>query len=162
MTPSLKRWWANQCAHSATGLDIGRLVATLKSLQTESRELRAENRKLANAIRAIHDYEISIAVSKTHQERLKWSHTYSVTSAALGINQGRAEAKHANYADKTDVAEMAESGIEAVKTGKNPQQIYMKQYWEKRWQGTPENVTASYREAAAKYRKAKKLAQQTN
>lgn len=158
---NLKRWWANTCAKSATGVDIGRIISTLRACQIENRELRTENRQLANAVKAIHDYEISLATAKTHQERIKWSYTYSVTSAALGINQGRAEAKAARYIDKTDVAEMAESGIEAVRTGKNPQTLYMKNYWEKRWTGNPEHVAGSYREAATKQRKAKKLEKQS-
>lgn len=157
---NLKRWWANQCAQSATGLKLGTLIAAHKQAMEQNRELLAENRKLANAIRAIHEYELSIAANKTHEERLAWSHTYTVTCAALGISKGRAEAATAKYRDKTNVAEMAESGIQAVRTGKNPQHIHREQYWAKRWKNDPDRVAGSYREAATKYRKAKQQEKQ--
>lgn len=117
---NLKRWWADQCAQSATGMALGKLVAAHKQMQEQNKALLAENRKLANAIRAIHDYEIGIATNKTHAERLAWSHTYAVTCAALGINKGRAEAANAPRADKCRVAHMATAGISAMQTGRNP------------------------------------------
>ena len=151
---NIKRWWANQCAQSATGLHLGELVSQYHAAMQHNRELLAENRRLASAHRAIiathHDTHPSMA----HWERMT-HYDYSIATAALQVNAGRAEAATAPYAHKTKVAEVAESGRAAAKTGASAQTFYLNQYWRKRWTGSPDNIKGSLREYRATQRKAK-------
>lgn len=111
MTPSIKRWWANQCAHSATGLDIGRLIATLQTLQTEARELRDENRRLAAALRAIRDHEQSV-LSGMHE----YSPVWALAEEAIG-NLHYSVAHIEAATDKRLASGIRAAAVQTLKTG---------------------------------------------
>lgn len=153
---NLKRWWANQCAQSATGLHLADLVNQYQQISRQNRELLTENRRLANAHRAIIAQHHFLHENMADWERMT-HFDYATSAAALGINNGRAEAANAPITKKTLVAEVAESARQAVSTGTAPQAYYRSQYWLKRWTGSPENIKGSMREYRATQRKAKKL-----
>lgn len=154
----IKRWWAEQVARSATGQQLGHIIARNRQLEQQNKQLQAENRRLANAHRAIIATHEEVHTTMERWQRMThWE--YAIAATALETNQGRPEAKAAPYAKKTQVAEHAESAIHAAKHGTSAQAYYMDHYWKPRWQNTPENVKGSHREYRAVQRKAKRLEQ---
>ncbi|OQX07931.1 MAG: hypothetical protein BWK73_26815 [Thiothrix lacustris] len=108
---NIKRWWATQCATSATGMQLAQIIARNNQIETQYRDILTENRRLATALRAIRDHEENV-LSGMHE----YSPVWALASEALGsLNYGVAHIN--NRHDKRLASGNRAAAVETLKNG---------------------------------------------
>lgn len=108
-----------------SGYQQQQLAAEVLSLRKENQLLRSQAKKLAEGHKAIIDYSRQMSIYKTHAQLMEWDTAYALSHAALGWNEGRAEARHAvgsrlGNDPKQRTAANASKAVEAAAIGKSP------------------------------------------
>lgn len=107
----IKRWWAYQCATSATGQNLAEIIARNNQLETRQCDLLAENRRLSIALRAIRDHE-EYVLSGMHE----YSPVWALASEALAtLNYSVAHIDHKT--DKHYASGIRAAAVQTLKTG---------------------------------------------
>lgn len=111
MIKQAKRWWATQCATSATGMELAQIIARNNQMETQQREMLTENRRLAAALRAIRDHEEHV-LSGMHE----YSPVWALAAEALGsLNYSVAHIDRKT--DKRYASGIRAAAVQTLKTG---------------------------------------------
>ena len=113
MMKLVKRWWAHQCATSATGQNLAGIITRNNQVETQQREMLAENRRLAAALRAIRDHE-EYVLSGMHE----YSPVWALAAEALGSLNYSVAHIHSKT-DKHYASGIRAAAVETLKHGKS-------------------------------------------
>lgn len=107
-----------------------KLAAEVLSLRSENQLLRTQVKTLSDGHKSIISNSQQMHSNKTHAELMQWDSDYLIAYTALGLNQGRKEAKGARSRMRgNDPKEMtgqkAGRALVAIKGGKSPNHLHL-------------------------------------